>query len=132
MIIEVAEECSGIRSSIALLVTGLLACHLFLRSGWGKIALILSIVPLALLKNGVRIVTITLLGIYVDPGFMTGYLHQSGGIVFFLFSLAPMAIVLGVIQRFETRNKKENGSPSQPSMKSGEADGRLAQALSGH
>ena len=111
--IEVAEECSGIRSSIALFVTSLLAGHLFLRSGWGRIVLTLSIIPLAILKNGLRIVVITLLGIHVDQGFLTGYLHHRGGIVFFLLSLSLLAIVLGMLQRFEKRNRREDGALAQ-------------------
>jgi exosortase len=130
--IEVAEECSGIRSSIGLLVTSLLAGHLFLRSGWGKISLTLSIIPLAMLKNALRIVVITLLGIYVDGGFLTGNLHRRGGIVFFLLSLPLLAIFLGMLQRFENRNRRDDGTPSPPSTNSGDADGRPAQGLSRH
>ena len=115
--IEVAEECSGIRSSIALFVTSLLAGHLSLRTGWGRLSLILLVIPLALLKNAVRIVVITLLGLYVDRGFLTGYLHHRGGIVFFLFSVALLVIVLGVLQRLEDRNRRDGGALSQGLMK---------------
>jgi len=65
--IEIAQECSGIRSSLALVIMGLLAGHLFLRSPWTKAALALAVLPLAIVKNGIRIVTLSLLSIYVDP-----------------------------------------------------------------
>ena len=119
VMIEVAEECSGIRSSLALWVTSLLAGHLFLRTGWARISLILVSIPLALVKNAVRIVTISLLGIYVDRGFLTGNLHHRGGIVFFLFSLVLLGIVLRVLERCENRNKRDDGSLSQSSAESG-------------
>lgn len=101
--IEVAKECSGIRSSLALFISSLLAGHFFLRSGWGKLSLSLVVFPIALLKNAVRIVTISLLAIHVDRGFLTGHLHRSGGILFFLFSLILLAIVLRGVQRCENR-----------------------------
>jgi exosortase len=41
MSIEIAKECSGIRSTLALLITSILAGHLFLRTGWKKFILIL-------------------------------------------------------------------------------------------
>ena len=41
VVIEVADECSGIRSSIGLLLTSLLASHVFLRNAWTKSVLIL-------------------------------------------------------------------------------------------
>ena len=69
--IEVAEECSGIRSSLALLITGLLAGHMLLRTPWTRTALMAAIVPIAIMKNAVRIVVLTLRSTYVDRGFIT-------------------------------------------------------------
>jgi exosortase len=56
--LEVAKECSGIRSSVVLLITTLLVGQFVLRSLWAKSLLVLSILPVVILKNGVRIVTI--------------------------------------------------------------------------
>jgi exosortase len=99
--IEIAQECSGIRSSLALLIIGLLAGHLFLRSGWARGALILASLPLLVVKNGIRIVTLTLLSIHVDPGFLTGTLHHRGGIVFFLVTLGFLLVILRLLQHVE-------------------------------
>jgi exosortase len=99
--IRVAEECSGIRSTLALLITATLASYLFLRTGWRRMLLIFVVVPMALIKNGLRIVGLTLLSIYVDPGFLTGKLHRRGGIVFFMIALVPMAILLILLERGE-------------------------------
>jgi len=85
--IEVAKECSSIRSSIALLITCLLAAHLYLRTGWKMLLLVLLSLPLSVIKNGIRIATLTLLSIYVSPDFLTGKLHHEGGFVFFLVAL---------------------------------------------
>jgi len=109
--IEVAKECSGIRSSTALVICGILAGHFFLRSGWRKGFLMLVIVPLTILKNGVRIVTLSLLYIYVDEGFMTGNLHQRGGIVFFLMALALLTPLLWILRRTEEVKGTENRQP---------------------
>ena len=57
--------------------------------------------PLSILKNGIRITTLTLLSIYVDPGFLTGSLHRDGGFVFFLMALALLAPVLLLLQKSE-------------------------------
>ena len=99
--IEVAKECSGIRSSLALLFTSLLAGHLLLRSAGRKTALALITVPLLMIKNGIRIVTLSTLAIYADPSFLTGKLHSEGGFVFFLLALAVLAPVLWFLQRAE-------------------------------
>ncbi len=99
--IEIADECSGIRSSIGLLLTSLMAGHLFLNKGWTRTLLILAVLPLAILKNAVRIVALTLLSVHVDPGFLTGQLHHEGGFVFFLLALGLMAPVLLLLRGVE-------------------------------
>jgi exosortase len=99
--IEVAKECSGIRSSMALFITCLLAAHLFLRAGWRKLVFVLLAFPVALIKNGVRIFTLTMLSIYVDPSFLTGNLHHKGGFVFFLLALLILAPVLMLLEKTE-------------------------------
>ena len=99
--IEVAKECSGIRSSMALFITCLLAVHLFLHTHWKMAFFVLLALPLAIIKNGIRITTLTLLAIYVDPSFLTGNLHHDGGVVFFLLTLAILAPVLLLLQKSE-------------------------------
>ena len=87
--IEIADECSGIRSSLALVMTVLLAGHMFLTSAWKKALLALAVIPLTIVKNGIRIVSLTLLAVHVNPSFLTGQLHHEGGIVFFVLALLP-------------------------------------------
>jgi exosortase len=111
--IEVAKECSGIRSSLVLLIVSLLAGHLYLRSARTKTLLSVAILPLAIVKNGIRIVTLTLLSIYVDPSFLTGQLHHKGGVVFFFLTLVILAIVLWLLQRSERMEQNRSiGSPA--------------------
>jgi exosortase/archaeosortase family protein len=60
------------------------------------------VVPVAVVKNGIRIVTLSLLGIYIDPKFVIDSpLHRSGGIVFFLLALSLLTPVLWVLRKSE-------------------------------
>jgi exosortase len=102
--LEVAKECSGIRSSIALLLTVLVTGEFVFRSGWKKLLFVLSIVPILVIKNGVRIVTIYLLTAYVNPAFLHGWLHTSGGIVFYLLGLIALIPVAALLRRGERKN----------------------------
>ncbi len=101
--LEVAKECSGIRSSIALLVTVLLAAEFLLRSPWRKVLLVVAIIPILVIKNAVRIVTIYLLAAYLNPAFLHGWLHTSGGIVFYLLGLAALMPVGALLRRGERK-----------------------------
>jgi exosortase len=99
--ILVAEECSGIRSSLALLITCLLAGHMMLRSNWRRTVFVLLTIPVALIKNGIRIATLVLLSLHVDMRFMTSSLHRDGGFVFFFIALLIMAAFLKILQKSE-------------------------------
>jgi exosortase/archaeosortase family protein len=54
-----------------------------------------------LVKNGIRIATLTLLANYVNPAFLTGRLHHQGGIVFFLIGLALLLPVYWALRKGE-------------------------------
>jgi exosortase len=108
--IEIATECSGIRSSMALLITCLLAAHFFLRTPWKMFLFIAFSLPLAVVKNGVRIATLAILSVYVDPGFLSGRLHREGGFVFFFLMLAILWPILLLLQRSENRSGRLKSS----------------------
>lgn len=99
--IQVAEECSGIRSTLALLITTVLVSHFMLKSNWKRALLCVVIVPISILKNGLRIATLSILAIYVNPDFLYGNLHRHGGVVFFLIGLIPLVLMLGWLQKAE-------------------------------
>ena len=98
--VEVAEVCSGIRSSLALFITSILAGHFFLDRFWKKAVLAVIVFPVTVFKNGIRIITLSLLGAYVDPRFLTGgFLHQSGGFLFFIPALGLLGLALWLLRR---------------------------------
>ncbi len=101
--IQVAEECSGIHSSLVLVITSLVAGQLFLRKAWSRTLLVLMVIPLSLVRNGFRIVSISLLTIHVDPGIIAGPLHHRGGPVYFVLSLGVVAAVVWGLRRYEQR-----------------------------
>ncbi len=101
--IEIAQECSGIRSSESLFISSILAGYVLLRSTMSRSFLAVMTVPIVIFKNAVRIVTISLLGVYVDPAFLHGRLHRYGGLPFSVFALALMAPVLLLLMRTEGR-----------------------------
>ncbi|MFZ0952185.1 MAG: exosortase/archaeosortase family protein [Candidatus Sulfotelmatobacter sp.] len=102
--VEVARECSSIRSSSMLIVTTMVLAQLLLRSPWRKALIILVAIPLSVAKNGLRIFTIAMLTTRVDPGFLTGRLHREGGIIFFLIALVVTFLLLWILRRAEEAN----------------------------
>jgi exosortase len=99
--IHVAEQCSGIRSSIALLLTSLLAGYFFLKSGYNRLILALVVFPISIFKNALRITTLSLLAIHVDKRILTSSLHSEGGIPFFVVALVFLLPVLALLRKIE-------------------------------
>src|SRR5437764_1485102 len=101
--IEVAQECSGIRSSWVLLMTSILAANLFLKTSWRRIVLVAFIIPLGILRNGFRILVIGLLCVNLGPQMIHSPIHTRGGPVFFVLSLIPLFLLLWWLRKSEIR-----------------------------
>ncbi len=110
--IEVANECSGIRSTMALLLVSIVAGQLLLHTTSRKICLVLVSIPIGIFKNALRIVTLSYLGVYVDRAYLTGKLHHEyGGLVFSAVSLFLLSPVLLLLSRSESPSKP-GGDPA--------------------
>jgi exosortase C (VPDSG-CTERM-specific) len=97
--LEVAQECSGIRSSLVLFITSVLAANLFLKTTWRRLALVAIVIPLGILRNGFRILVIGLLCVHVGPQMIHSLIHRRGGPLFFVLSLVPLLLVLWWLRR---------------------------------
>jgi exosortase C (VPDSG-CTERM-specific) len=104
--IEVAQECSGIRSSWVLFITSLLAANLFLKTPWRRLALVAFVIPLAILRNGFRILVIGLLCVNVGPQMIHSLIHRRGGPLFFVLSLIPLFLVLWWLRKGDVRTRQ--------------------------
>ena len=111
--IEVAPQCSGIRSTLALVITATVGGYVFLDTGWRRLILVLAIIPVSVFKNALRITTLGLLGSYVDPKWITdSWLHHMGGRPFFIVALILLAPILWLLIRSE-KNKEKSKKDSR-------------------
>lgn len=101
--VEVAKQCSGIRSGMAIFIVATIAGYMFLKSYWKRIFLVICAVLIAMFKNGIRILTLSLLGNYVDPRILESSLHREGGIPFFIVALLLLAPILFFLRRSEKK-----------------------------
>jgi exosortase C (VPDSG-CTERM-specific) len=106
--IEVAQECSGIRSSLVLFITSLMAGYVFLSKPRNRALLAFIVLPLGILRNAFRIYVLSFLTIHWDPRVIDSPLHHRGGPLFFALSLIPFLLLLGWLVRSEKLLVKEN------------------------
>ena len=102
--IQVAEECSSIRSSTVLVVVALILAYLFLKAPWRRIVLVAATIPMSILKNAIRIFIIAELGTRVNPSFLHGSLHRQGGIVFLSLAVFVIVLLLWLLRRGELQS----------------------------
>ncbi len=106
--IEVAKECSGVRAGLSLVITALFAGSFFLRSGWSRAVLVIAAVPITIVKNGLRIFVLSILGVYVDSRMLTeSTLHSRMGILFFMLSLFIVGGLIVLLRKFEKRSGQD-------------------------
>jgi len=106
--LQVAPECSGIRSSLVLFMTGLLAGYFFLRRTSSKLFFGALVLGLGIVRNAFRIFVLAMLCVHVDPNFIHSALHRRGGPVFFALSLIPFFLILWLLRRWERRGLRPN------------------------
>lgn len=104
--IQIARECSGIHSSLALFITSLLASYLLLRTPWKRAVFILAVIPLGILRNGFRVFTIGELCVHIGPHMVDSPIHHKGGPIFFVLSLLPLGLLLVLLYKSERAREK--------------------------
>jgi exosortase C (VPDSG-CTERM-specific) len=103
--LEVAQECSGIRSSVVLFITSILAANLFLKTTWRRLALVAIVIPLGILRNGFRILVIGFLCVHVGPQMIHSLIHRRGGPLFFVLSLIPLLLTLWLLRKGDAQTR---------------------------
>jgi exosortase C (VPDSG-CTERM-specific) len=99
--LQIAPECSGIHSSVVLLIVSLVAGHFFLRASWKRALLCLAVIPLALLRNGFRVFVLGELCTHIGPQMIDSPIHHHGGPLFFALSLIPFSLLLYYLMKSE-------------------------------
>jgi exosortase len=96
--LEVAEACSGIRSLMSLSALAVAYGHLAEPRRWARYALILLLVPSAVVSNAIRIMGAGVLAHKFGPQAAAGFLHEFSGWVVFLASLILLFVCHGILR----------------------------------
>jgi len=80
MMLEVAEECSGVRYLISIIAIGIPLAYFTQRGWWRKVALVITAVIIGILSNGVRVAFVVLCAYYYGKNNIQGPLHMFQGL----------------------------------------------------
>jgi len=112
--IDVAEPCSGLRSIVALMA--LTAAYAwYTQPTWRRRAALFSCaIPLAVLGNVVRVLSICFVAAWASPKFAMGFYHDYSGYVVFVVAIACMVACGEVVTRWcAGRGRMAGGKDAQ-------------------
>lgn len=96
--LEVVEACSGIRSLLTLLSLAVAYSYFAEPRRLARYALVILIVPIAIVTNAIRIVGAGVLARNFGPATAEGFLHEFSGWVIFLSALGLLLLCHGVLR----------------------------------
>lgn len=100
----VEQACSGMNSIIGLVSITLFYIYILHKASWRyALVLIALILPVALLANFIRVLTLILLTYYFGDAVAQGFLHGSAGIILFGAALLMMIAIDAGLRRLAPR-----------------------------
>ena len=109
--VDVAAPCSGMRSIFALMALTAAYAWFTQRTWLRRGVLFACSIPLAVLGNISRILTICLVAATSSPKFALGFYHDYSGYIVFVVAIALMVACGGLIDRVAERISKRKGGP---------------------
>lgn len=97
--LEVVEACSGLRSLISLGAMSVVVAVVAVERPLGRLLLVASSVPIAVLTNGARVAGTGILAYHFDPAVAEGFFHGFSGWLVFLTALLLLAGEAAVLRR---------------------------------
>lgn len=92
----VAQECSGMHSLVALLLTGFILVELSGLNPHRRVVAIALILPIVLIANVFRLIVVLLLGQYLGPDFALGVVvHGFSDIIVYFAAVLSLVLAIG-------------------------------------
>lgn len=103
----VKDACSGMNSIFALSAIGFFYVHEFIRnSPLRSVVMVLSIIPITVAANFVRVITLILLAYYGGEDMVEGFFHDLTGFLLFAIALLLFFLLDGLLIGIEALAKR--------------------------
>lgn len=108
--VDVADPCSGIRSLFAMMALTAAFAYFFLRSPWKRWVLFAFSIPVAIIGNMVRIMSICLVAVWFGQETALGYYHDYSGYPIFLVGVLMVFALSEWLSRVSFRRGADAGA----------------------
>jgi len=103
---EVIDACSGMRYIISMTTLSLLLGYFTLNKTLSKIILVVFAVPIAILVNTIRVITLVLAFHYSQIDLTTGTAHTLTGVIIFGIAILTLLLLQRILEFWENRQTK--------------------------
>jgi exosortase D (VPLPA-CTERM-specific) len=97
--LQVVDACSGLRYLYPLIIMGILMAYFFRAALWKRIVLVLSVLPLTIFMNSLRIAATGILYRFMGASAAEGFFHGFSGWFVFMFALAFLLLEMYLLNK---------------------------------
>jgi exosortase len=109
--LNIAEACSGMRMLVAFLALGVAMAYTGLPRLWQRVLLVAMAIPVALLVNVLRVVTLGILSLW-DADFAAGEFHTMIGLLWLVPAFLLYLGILWILRRVVIEEKEVPATPA--------------------
>jgi len=106
--IFMGQPCSGFRSLITLFSLGLIYVYISKTRFINKVILIFFVIPLALLGNLIRVITLCLITFYFGEEAGQGFFHNFSGIVMFIITILGLIGIETILDKMSDQRSENS------------------------
>jgi exosortase D (VPLPA-CTERM-specific) len=97
--LQVVDACSGLRYLYPLIIMGILMAYFFRAALWKRIVLVLSVLPLTIFMNSLRIAATGILYRFMGAAAAEGFFHGFSGWFVFMFAMAFLLLEMYLLNK---------------------------------
>ena len=106
--LQVVDACSGLRYLMPLILMALLFGYFYCRRWWQNAILLITVIPLSIVVNGMRIFVTGLLHVWGKPELAEDFFHDFSGWIVFMLAGAILFGISLLLRRIEKSSKLED------------------------
>lgn len=100
--IIVGDACSGMRSLVSLMAVGAFYGYLQTMSNFKRMTLFLSVIPIAIIANIIRLIVFALITYYFGEAAGQGFFHNFSGLLLFIIAMGCLVCIEVFLNRRTT------------------------------
>jgi exosortase D (VPLPA-CTERM-specific) len=97
--LQVVDACSGLRYLYPLIIMGILMAYFFRAALWKRLLLVLSVLPLTIFMNSLRIAATGILYRFMGAAAAEGFFHGFSGWFVFMFAMVFLLLEMYLLNK---------------------------------